>query len=97
MVVEDHDDVDLRTTRPNWTEKYLGSDHHTDRLMRTVVGLEDESCVRHHWYQDNKWPVYNKAQVESARRAATETRHIHDDEDDVKESQDADDDKKRKI
>ena len=62
MVVED--------TRPNWTEKYLGSDHHTDRLMRTVVGLEDESCVRHHWYEDSKWPVYNKAQVRMPVRRA---------------------------
>ncbi len=47
----------------NWTQKYLASDHHIDRLMRTVVGLEEDTCVRHHWYQDTKWPVYNKAKV----------------------------------
>ena len=93
MVVHEAEEDAKPDKSPNWAEKYLGSDHHTDRLMRTVIGLEDESCVRHHWYEDTKWPIYNKAQVEQSRRAASEALHVNEDQDDRDKSGDAVDDK----
>ena len=92
MVVYEAEEDAKPDKSPNWAEKYLGSDHHTDRLMRTVVGLEDELCVRHHWYEDTKWPIYNKAQVEQSRRAASEALHVTEDQDGGKKTGDAEDD-----
>ena len=92
MVVYEAEEDGKPDKSPNWAEKYLGSDHHTDRLMRTVVGLEDESCVRHHWYEDTKWPIYNKAQVEQSRRAASETLHVPEEQDGGEKGGDAEGD-----
>ena len=93
MVVYEAEEDAKPDKLPNWAEKYLGSDHHTDRLMRTVIGLEDESCVRHHWYEDTKWPIYNKAQVEQSGRAASEALHVNEGQDDRDKGGDAVDDK----
>ena len=31
----------------DWTSKYLGSDHHTDRYVATVVRYEDKTGLSH--------------------------------------------------
>ena len=31
----------------NWCTKYLGSDHHTDRYVRTVVNYEDQTGLEY--------------------------------------------------
>ena len=33
--------------KPNWTDKYLGSDHHTDRHVWSKVHYEDTAGVKY--------------------------------------------------
>ncbi len=74
-MVQNEAEETFRRSGQNWADKYQKSDHHLDRLMRTVIGYEDNSCLRHPEYNDNLWPKYNLADVGGLARNRSASVH----------------------
>ena len=74
-MVQNEAEEKIRRSGQNWADKYQKSDHHLDRLMRTVIGYEDNSCLRHPEYSENLWPKYNLADVGGLTRNRSASVH----------------------
>ena len=58
--------VEVLHNVPSWASKYIGSNHHTDRFIRTVVGYEDNAGLRFPGYQETLWPTQVAYQTPNA-------------------------------